>query len=75
MNANVPITYKGILNLLNFSLKVPESTADGITAWAITRDGAAMNANTRHAHIILSAFNLVTQSSLVKIPGSKFLLH
>ena len=30
MNANVPTTYKGILNLLNFSLKVPESTADGI---------------------------------------------
>ena len=32
IKARVPTMYKGNLNLLNLSLMVPESTAEGITA-------------------------------------------
>ena len=66
-NAPAPVKYNGNLNFLYFSLIVPESMAEGITAWAITRDVAATKAKTKHVHIILRACSLINQSSLVKI--------
>ena len=70
MKAKVPVTYRGSLYLLNFLLSVPESTAEGITAWAITKELAAIKARTSQTNINLNASNLVCQSSTDKIPGS-----